>query len=433
MVSRPRRRVGVAVGGFAHEGGFNGPGEPQNSYLLHEATGIVEASGAGAATWCRPEVVLEHLDALELDFVRTTIEWARVEPTEHHRDAAVLNRYLEDISAYVARGLEVEVRLFHEVVPAWAGEEFWLWPGSPERFAEHCAPVIEALGSHVGRFVSMVDPTRVALGGWITAEAPPRRRGALADARLVLDNFVSAHLLVAELVGELGTGATMTCEVSPLLADHGVLQEVVFGREPQRAARAASGVALADLLGPQLAESLVLRGEFTRARSLHLDPMPEVNDLDLHLVPLDPWLSLGGRSGPVSLGMCRAAPTTVGALTRTAPSQPEGARLGIVDQHGVDVVRGVVDHDRPSIGIEAFFEQRLSQLAGIDAEVDYLYDGLVDGYQLGQRRRRTGLFGLDLSRGGSAPRWLSTNARGEDAAGAFNRFARALRASGVRP
>jgi hypothetical protein len=55
----------------------------------------------------------------------------------------------------------------------------------------------------------------------------------------------------------------------------------------------------------------------------------------------------------------------------------------------------------------------------------YMHWSLVDNYEWGTYEPRLGLFGMDRSRPEN-PRWMDTDAQGDDAAGEFSRVARGL-------
>ena len=56
--------IGVATAGFQIEGGFNGPGEPANNWVMWERSGRVAPSGIACDFWHEPEVALDRAASL---------------------------------------------------------------------------------------------------------------------------------------------------------------------------------------------------------------------------------------------------------------------------------------------------------------------------------------------------------------------------------
>src|ERR1019366_1810509 len=112
------------------------------------------------------------------------------------------------------RGLEPMITLHHFTHPAFLGEEFWLRPGSPDRFARHVARIVPALASHCRRWVTVNEPNIVMLMGWIEGAHPPGRRAAFADAFCVLDNLLTAHVLAADAILAVQPEAQVTSTTS---------------------------------------------------------------------------------------------------------------------------------------------------------------------------------------------------------------------------
>ena len=106
------------------------------------------------------------------------------------------------------------VTLHHFTHPWWLGEEFWLRPGSPDVFARHVARIVPALSAHCRRWVTVNEPNIVMLMGWIEGAHPPGRRMAVSDAFCVLDNLLTAHVLAADVVTAVQSGAEVTINTS---------------------------------------------------------------------------------------------------------------------------------------------------------------------------------------------------------------------------
>lgn len=223
---------GVNTAGYAVEGGWNGPGEPANQWVQWERTGLVAPSGDAAGFWEDPDRLLDRAAALGCDAFGLSIEWSRVEPEEGRVDGAVLDRYAGILAGCAARGLVPVVTLHHRVHPWWLGEEYWLTPGSPDRFAAHVSRVVDHCGEHCQQWVTLHEPNLRAAAGWVAAAEPPARVGALADAWAVVDNLLVAHVLAYEAVHRLQPSAEVTVapRASSVYEGHQLLVDLLLAR-----------------------------------------------------------------------------------------------------------------------------------------------------------------------------------------------------------
>lgn len=193
---------GAAVSA-AGEGGFNGPGQPENQWWAWEHTGRATAPGLAGDVWGHPEAVVARAAEAGCEVLALPVEWARVEPSPGEVDAAALERYARILAACGDRGI-VPMATLHDLAhPGWLGGEFWLTPGSPDRFAQHAARVVRALGGACRHWVTLLQPNLGALAGWVGGHNPPGRVGAVSDAWAVLDNLFTAHVLAYDAIHEL--------------------------------------------------------------------------------------------------------------------------------------------------------------------------------------------------------------------------------------
>ncbi len=186
---------GLSAAGYRLEGGFNGYGEPANQWTAWERAGKVPASRVGAEVWTNPDRVVELAAAAGADALALSVEWARIEPAPGRVDERAIARYAAIFASAVAGGITPIAVLCDIAHPAWLGEEFWLTPGSPDRFADHVVRLVGPLAPSCHHWVTLRQPNLVALAGWVDGRHPPRRIGALADAWAVVDNLLCAHLL----------------------------------------------------------------------------------------------------------------------------------------------------------------------------------------------------------------------------------------------
>lgn len=475
--------IGVATAGYQVEGGYNGDGEPQNNWLNWERIGKVERSGVACDFWRHPEEALDRAAALGANAFRLSIEWPRVEPEQNQFDDAAMARYLEILSMCTDRGLEPVITLHHFTHPWWLGEEFWLRPGSPDRFARHVQRIVPLLAPHCRRWVTINEPNILMLMGWIEGATPPGRRLAFADAYCVLDNLLAAHVLAADAIAAVQPGAevAMNTSSSSIYEHDRLLTDLLLFR--------SAGVDPSDIdryiderralhnaaLPPEHAGEFGIRQFFASvspygttagtpggslgalARRVFRRPAPRrvLNVVMASPQPrplgaigfdyYDPIAShatripgkrraSGKRDWSSGTPMWHVPPSPAGlrAWCRTEAALHRGLPLWVVENgmatqlaDGQPVPRED-GWDRPR-----YIREHLG--AVIDAMADgapvtaYLHWSLMDNYEWGSYEPRLGIFGIERDRDGSV-RWLDTDAAGDDAAGAFTRVVRGLRA-----
>jgi beta-glucosidase/6-phospho-beta-glucosidase/beta-galactosidase len=473
--------IGVATAGFQVEGGFNGVGEPHNNWGSWERTGRVERSGAACGFWEHPEEALDRAAALGGNAFRLSIEWARLEPEPDQFDEAALARYIEILEMCRDRGLEPMVTLHHFTHPWWLGEEFWLRPASPDRFARHVERIIPHLVPYCRRWVTVNEPNILMLMGWIEGAAPPGRRMAVADAYCVLDNLLVAHVLAADLIIAVQPEAEVTTNTSSSsIYDHDrLLTDLLLlraaGIDPGEVDRYIDERrALHDaVMPPHHAGELALRRYFAAVSPYGTNAGTQSGRL---------WPQLRARTRrPAPRRIVRAVAEstqvcTVGAigfdwydpiashaLQRPGRRGPDGRRLWTMGRHIWDVptdAKGLADwcraesafHRGPPLWVvengmatqvtngrsvprqdgwrrPEYLRQHLGAVVGAVAEGTpvraYLHWSLVDNYEWGTYEPRLGLFGMDRTRA-DGPRWMDTDAQGDDAAGAYGRLVRGL-------
>ncbi len=203
-------RFGVATAGFQVEGGFNGPGEPANNWVHWERAGRVEPSGIAVDFWNRYEDHLDRVVAMGCDAFRMSVEWARVEPAEGEIDDAAMDRYAAILDACHERGLEPLVTLLHFTYPAWLGDDAWLSPELPDRFAGWVDVAARRLASRCRHWVTINEINVIGLGSYLLGLFPPGRSLASADMWRALDHLLAAHVRGYEVLHAIDPGAVVT-------------------------------------------------------------------------------------------------------------------------------------------------------------------------------------------------------------------------------
>ncbi|MHB8219329.1 MAG: family 1 glycosylhydrolase [Acidimicrobiales bacterium] len=454
-------RFGVATAGFQIEGGYNGPGEPANNWHRWEADGRVEPSGSAIGFWDRYEEHLDLVAGLGCDSFRMSIEWARTEPEDGTVDEAAIDRYRRILEACRTRRLEPLVTLHHFTHPEWLGEEFWLHPDAPDRFASWVRVAVEAFGDLCTNWITSNELNVLALESFVTGTFPPGGFGRLRTAVTALDHLVTGHVLAYDVIHDRQPESTVS-------TNNYSLSIYEFDRLPLDLLVARHhGIARSDLatwLGSR-------RRDHARAtprpRGLHGAPEAALRSLATHSLPLDRGLPRATEAVYASRHDCHldvaqvdfyapgAAEHVVWPGHRTAGGRsfnpardlwddpPDPARLTrtlqevtvfdrdvwLVENGMCNRVRNGRSHPR----LDGWTRDRYlrEHLAAVVTAVEqgvpvtgYWHWTLADNYEWGSYQPRFGLYGVDRERGLVID---DRDAMGVDAAGAYRRLITELR------
>ena len=199
---------GVANSGYQTEGGFNGPGEPQNNWFDLEASGKVERSGEAIRFWTEHPADVGLAAGIGLNAFRLGIEWARVQPDASRRTSGVppffeaaIEGYARMIACVMRAGMEPVVTLHHFTHPRWLGIDFWLenekiglFRAYVEEFARRVNELlVEEHGQRpVHMWITLNEPNILAVGAYLVRYMPHGRFGVRTTAR-ALSNMLAAH------------------------------------------------------------------------------------------------------------------------------------------------------------------------------------------------------------------------------------------------
>ena len=143
--------------------------------------------------WENAEADFDRAARLDLNALRLSIEWSRVEPAPDTFDDAALARYGEMLQGLRARGIEPMVTLHHFTNPLWLVEEGgWENPETVDRFARYTRRVVEALGQYCDLWCTINEPNVYALEGYVDGTWPPGKSDQ-KTAMLVLRHMLLAH------------------------------------------------------------------------------------------------------------------------------------------------------------------------------------------------------------------------------------------------
>jgi beta-glucosidase len=201
---------GVATSGYQSEGGYNGPGQPQNNWSRSEAKGAVMNTGKAAEFWTRYEEDFQTCQGMGLNSFRLGLEWARIQPSNSHQpesappfDFAALDAYAKRLAACRDQGLEPVVTLHHFTHPAWLGADAWLQASTIDLFAAYVCTTVtyinRRLTDHYHQpplrwFITINEPNMLVLNTYISRQFPA---GPLHGPQRVLQAY--NHLLAAHV------------------------------------------------------------------------------------------------------------------------------------------------------------------------------------------------------------------------------------------
>ncbi|MDR7482121.1 MAG: family 1 glycosylhydrolase [Armatimonadota bacterium] len=184
-------RWGVATSAYQFEGDNTAA-----DWWAWEARGRIRdgsRSGRACDWWRAAERDFDLIAGLNLNAVRLSLEWSRLEPAPGGWDDAAMDRYLEMLRGLRDRGLEPMVTLNHFTLPQWvAARGGWAWRGIVGAFAGFTARVVHAAGQLVTRWITLNEPMGYLLSGYLLGQFPPGRANPVAFVR-ALRHSLQAH------------------------------------------------------------------------------------------------------------------------------------------------------------------------------------------------------------------------------------------------
>lgn len=162
-------------------------------------------SGVACDHHARYRADLELLAGMGHNAYRFSLEWSRVEPREGVFDPVELRHYRDVVHTCRALRLEPVVTLHHFTLPTWLADRGGvLDPDAARLFARFAAVCAEAIGAEVCWWITINEPSVLAVFGYLYGEWPPLRRGtrgflgALAGlARMHAAGYTAVHKVAA--------------------------------------------------------------------------------------------------------------------------------------------------------------------------------------------------------------------------------------------
>lgn len=477
----PEFAVGFATAGAQNEGGFNGPGEPRNSWWDWEDNGHVVPSGIATQSWTRHEEDFDLVAALGCNAYNVSIEWARVQPSaanppdEPPFDKAALDGYARMLAAARERGIEPWVCLHHFAHPRWLGLDFWLQRDSPVVFADYVRRVVREVNRRlvaaghapVRIWITSTEINVLALqtymAGYFPGAAGTLHVRLRATARS-LDHLLAAHIraydAIHDVYEEEGWPAPQVSQNSFLFAiyelDRG-LTDLLLARERgvERDGLAAYAseckaewvAALDAAFGPErdpLERFMALLARLVAPWRLHaaLDALyasPRPRKLDALATDIyHVWLkrrlhlpgaqSVGGRDWSITRKLWEDPPLP-DAFGRFCQLAADGTDLPVwVMENGIcnRVIDGVAYRRLDGWDRIRYLTEHLAALARAVADgvpvTAYLHWTLHDNWEWGSFEPRFGMFATARPSGDRLPH----DAMGNDAGGAYGALVETL-------
>lgn len=461
--------VGISDSGFQSEGGYNGPGQPENNWAAWERSGRAEVAGEANAFWTRYPEFFATAARAGANSYRTSVEWARVVPEQGAPDLAALDHYAEILASCRDHGLEPVVALHHFTHPSWLGPDFWLRDDAVERFAEWVELAVSKLAPHCSRWITINEINAYGIGSYLIGYFPPGRRFARRSYLRTIDAMLAAHVRAFEIIHRISPGAQVgtanyafwSYDVDRVLIDvlsardHGVPRDQVgrwlAQRRKEHHATVLSGLGRVDRLGDHLlhgALAVYMNIDAHLPRTLDaVYASPHERTLDVTQVNYyDPRLARYlRRPGRTSGGQRRWGPDPAHWEQVPAPqhltaylraNHEPGREVWILENGLCNPVVDGVAHPRPD-GWERpdYFAAHLQAVLaarseGIDVQAWFQWS-VYDNYQWGEWECRFGLCRAD--HGPDGPRFHELDAMGADSVGALRHIVDALRAGDRSP
>lgn len=191
---------GVSSSGFQTEGHA-----PDSNWTRYIATGKADPYLDSVRFWDYYADDISHAAQLGIKVYRTSIEWARVQPTPNTWDDAALTRYDDIVDTIVRAGMRPMLTLDHWVYPGWAAARGgWRNPGMPRDWLTNARKIVDRYTSRDPLWVTINEPA-----AYIGTEL---RIGALqqSDATVMRDRLAQAHNEIYDYIHHARPGAMVT-------------------------------------------------------------------------------------------------------------------------------------------------------------------------------------------------------------------------------
>jgi beta-glucosidase len=183
---------GVATAAHQVEGGNTN----NQWYAWEQRGGILSGDHCGLACdwWEHAEADFDRARDLQVNGMRLSVEWSRVEPEQGRWDDVAIARYRQMLQGLRARGIEPLVTLHHFTTPHWLERQGGFGQEGAvahfARFARHCA---EVFGDLCDFWCTVNEPNVYATLGYLLGIWPPGHKGDTLGSLRVQARLLRAH------------------------------------------------------------------------------------------------------------------------------------------------------------------------------------------------------------------------------------------------
>lgn len=211
--------IGVATSGYQCEGGYNGPGQPQNNWASHERNGKVARTGMAVDFWNRYGEDFQLCRGIGLNAFRLSIEWSRVQPSGPREETQVpefdfsaIDAYADRVAACRLAGMEPIITLQHFTHPAWLGVDAWLKDSTPELFEKFTKETLRRLNDRlcdkyaqrpVTWYVTLNEPNMLVLNTYLNRHFPGGPEAGMSVGIEAYNRLLAAHVRAYNSIHDL--------------------------------------------------------------------------------------------------------------------------------------------------------------------------------------------------------------------------------------
>jgi beta-glucosidase/6-phospho-beta-glucosidase/beta-galactosidase len=209
----------VATSGYQSEGGYNGPGQPQNNWSEAEDRGQVAVTGEASGFWSRTDADLDLCQSMGLNAFRLSLEWARIQPVFEREsrktppiDESALDAYARRLAACRERGLEPLVTLHHFTHPAWLGLDAWLHDETPALFETYVRAAVHGINTRLVErhgqrplrwFITINEPNMLVLNTYVRRQFPGAAPSSPTSVTAAYNRLLAGHVRAYNAVHDL--------------------------------------------------------------------------------------------------------------------------------------------------------------------------------------------------------------------------------------
>ncbi|MEI6054099.1 MAG: family 1 glycosylhydrolase [Candidatus Saccharibacteria bacterium] len=145
------------------------------------------------------------LGKMNMNALRFSIEWSRIEPQDDAWDIDEIKHYKEYLDELKLRGIEPIVTLFHFSLPTWFAEK----GGFEKRanikyFSRFAKKILSELGSSIKYVITINEPEVYCFESYYSQNWPPAKR-SLYKYLQVINNLACAHRKVSKIIHRISS------------------------------------------------------------------------------------------------------------------------------------------------------------------------------------------------------------------------------------